>query len=308
MKSRTALMKKIFVLLAVLMFLIGGCAIKDPIYTLNILVEGAGRVEPEVGSYDHPKDTVVDLEAIADFGWSFVEWEGDVLLKESEQTSVIMDQDKTVTAIFVADIVNFVDENLEQEIRKVIEKPTGDILIIDLQDIIDLDVKDKGIASLAGIEFLFNLEAFNFSQNEVTDVSPLCDLIKLKNLVFSYNDVNDISPLKNLVNLERLYFPQNKIDCIADLANLINLEWLSIINNGLSDISSLAVLTNLQVLYAQNNDIDDIFPLVNNPGLGLDDFVNLKWNKLDLTPGSQNMLDIQALIARGVNVEYEPQK
>jgi len=43
---------------------------------------------------------------------------------------------------------------------------------------------------------------------------------------------------------------------------------------------------------------------VSNPGLASGDTVYVQENQLILAPGSQDMLDIQALEARGVNVSY----
>jgi len=42
-------------------------------------------------------------------------------------------------------------------------------------------------------------------------------------------------------------------------------------------------------------------------GVGSGDQIDLRYNYLDLTPGSRNMLDIKALQDRGVTVEFNPQ-
>jgi len=66
-------------------------------------------------------------------------------------------------------------------------------------------------------------------------------------------------------------------------------------------------LTNLTELYLQENQISDIRALVDNPGLDAGDRVDLRHNALDLTPGSPDMVDIEALQARRVRVSFEPQ-
>jgi hypothetical protein len=66
-------------------------------------------------------------------------------------------------------------------------------------------------------------------------------------------------------------------------------------------------LINLTGLWLDSNQVSDISPLVNNPGIDSDDIVDLRNNYLDLTPGSLDMLDIEALQGRGVDVDFDPQ-
>jgi len=85
---------------------------------------------------------------------------------------------------------------------------------------------------------------------------------------------------------------------------LTNLTELYLQGNEIADISalsSLANVTDFQLLY---NQISDLQALVDNAGLGAGDSVNIQYNNLDLTPGSDDMLNIQALESRGVTVTY----
>ncbi|MCL0098397.1 hypothetical protein M1O16_00820, partial [Dehalococcoidia bacterium] len=65
-------------------------------------------------------------------------------------------------------------------------------------------------------------------------------------------------------------------------------------------------LTNLTELRLGGNQISHLTPLVANTGLGQGDEVDLRGNPLDLTPGSQNMRDIEELQGRGVIVSFAP--
>jgi len=56
------------------------------------------------------------------------------------------------------------------------------------------------------------------------------------------------------------------------------------------------------------NKISDISTLVDSIEIGYGDELDLRYNYLDLSRGSHAMNDIQTLLARGVNVDYEPQK
>ncbi len=79
---------------------------------------------------------------------------------------------------------------------------------------------------------------------------------------------------------------------------------------GISDISTLAGFTNLQELRLTDNLIKDITPLVVNSqsgGLGQGDYICLVNNYLDITPESQDMVDLGILTDTGAEVNYLPQ-
>jgi hypothetical protein len=66
-------------------------------YLLVVRVQGQGTVEPPGGAYD--AGTVVSLTATPHAGSRFVRWEGD-LKGSTNPTTITMDADKTVTAVF----------------------------------------------------------------------------------------------------------------------------------------------------------------------------------------------------------------
>ena len=83
---------------------------------------------------------------------------------------------------------------------------------------------------------------------------------------------------------------------------------LSLNDNQISDIAPLAELSSLVAVRLSANRISDFSSLVVNNqigGLGPGDYVDIRYNYLDLTPGSQAMTDIEQLVDRGLNVEYE---
>jgi internalin A len=236
--------------------------------------------------------------------------------------------------VAASEIVTFNDPNLEDAVRGMLSKPEGDITADDMATLSELWAGDWGISDLSGLEYAVNLEKLalyqdQFSQNHISDISPLTGLTNLQELYLDYNQISDISPLAGLTNLQVLQITNNQISDISSLAGLTNLRtlfittnqisdisplagltnlehlWLSV--NQISDISPLAGLTNLQFLQLNNNQISDISPLVANSGIGLNDGVTLEYNYLDLTPGSADMIDIQTLQNRGVDVMYIPQ-
>lgn len=59
-----------------------------------------GNFLPEESSYEHAENTSSGLEATSATGWAFKKWVGEVTNEESEETTVLMDRDKTVKAVF----------------------------------------------------------------------------------------------------------------------------------------------------------------------------------------------------------------
>ncbi|MBM7557367.1 InlB B-repeat-containing protein, partial [Halanaerobacter jeridensis] len=68
--------------------------------TLTVEKIGEGAVIPVVGSHEMEKETIANLKATAASGWQFVNWEGEVANTASAETTVYMDGDKTVKAVF----------------------------------------------------------------------------------------------------------------------------------------------------------------------------------------------------------------
>ncbi len=72
---------------------------EDPIYTLTVIQAGSGgTVTPTAGSHTYVSGTSVPVSAVADAGWTFTGWSGD--LTGTTATSISMDSDKTITATF----------------------------------------------------------------------------------------------------------------------------------------------------------------------------------------------------------------
>ena len=103
-------------------------------------------------------------------------------------------------------VIQFPDPNFEAAVRKIIEKPTGDILASDVGRITKLDVSDLGIKDLTGIEHFISLEELDCSMNELTNLS-LSQNIALTSLDCSMSwlmalDVSGNSALEVLYCLE----------------------------------------------------------------------------------------------------------
>lgn len=75
-------------------------------YPLSIEIEGEGTVTEEVvaeKTTDYPFGTNVQLTANPSEGWKFSQWQGDLQGEENPAT-ILIDQTKTVTAVFESDV------------------------------------------------------------------------------------------------------------------------------------------------------------------------------------------------------------
>ncbi len=75
-------------------------------FRLTVNTENAGSVQRNPDFFYFSINTVVELAATPDPGWAFDEWDGDVANTGSAITSITMNSDKTVTAIFAEDSDN----------------------------------------------------------------------------------------------------------------------------------------------------------------------------------------------------------
>jgi len=69
-------------------------------FTLTMAVNGSGSTSPAVGEHEYEEGTVVNISAIPDQDWQFVNWSGGVDNPNSASTTITMDADKSVTANF----------------------------------------------------------------------------------------------------------------------------------------------------------------------------------------------------------------
>ena len=84
------------------------------------------------------------------------------------------------------------------------------------------------IEDLTGLEHAVNLEVFNLSKNQISNISPLSGLASLEWLNLYGNQISDLSPLSDLTNLEWLHLHGNQIPDLSPLSGLTNLEYLDI--------------------------------------------------------------------------------
>jgi hypothetical protein len=158
----------------------------------------------EIFMYDG--GTVVDLVAIPDAGYGFLNWTGDVddIANVNDATTTItMNRDCSIMANFEeGDSVTFADPNLEAAIREAIDILERPIYPSDLKGLISFSASEKNIADLTGMEYCTNLTELELRGNEISDVSTLVqneglgegDAIYLQGNPLSWESVNIYIP------------------------------------------------------------------------------------------------------------------
>ena len=185
--------------------------------------------------------------------------------------------------------VHIPDANLRAAIAETLGKEGPDTAPITLEEMATLTIlraSNRDIKDLTGIQSAINLEELWISENPISDLSPLAGLKnliglgawdtpnisdlsplvklpKLRWLDFGGFPAPDFSPLADIKSLRKLTFHDGGINHISQLAELTELTFLDIAYNRslIPDLSSITKLTNLEIFVANTCGISDITPL-----------------------------------------------
>lgn len=179
--------------------------------------------------------------------------------------------------------IGIYDSNIESAIRLIAGKPSGKLTLEDMQSVTELDLSNKGIVDIQGIQYLTNLKKLDLTGNNIKFIDNLKNLTSLQELSLNQNSIENIQALSYLKNLEQLDLYSNQISDLSPLVELVKLKQLSVMENKVTDVSMLKNLLNLEILVLQNNEISDVSSLGN--------LVNLK----ELYLGQNKISDISML-------------
>ncbi|MEG0857451.1 MAG: hypothetical protein RSG52_13335 [Terrisporobacter sp.] len=172
------------------------------------------------------------------------------------------------------------DELLALEIIHLLNLDDDLITLKDLLKLRALDLTNKGIKSIKGLENANNLYTLILDENYVTDFKyvptcvtnfsaknmknqvSLCDE-RLKSIVNIQleKDSDTLITLDDMKNLIILDEPASLIKSLEGLQYATNLKLLSLPNNNISNITPLSKLSNLVYIDLSNNNLSDLSPL-----------------------------------------------
>lgn len=121
----------------------------------------------------------------------------------------------------------FVDKNLAKGVAEKLygsEEIEVPVTLEELATIQALDVENKNIQELSGIEYLRNLTTLNLRTNQIRDISAVSNLVELKLLDLTNNAVSTIDPLSKMTNLEALFIDNNQLSNLHIVSTLPNLN------------------------------------------------------------------------------------
>ena len=132
-----------------------------------------------------------------------------------------------------------------------------------------LYLKQNGISDISPLKELINLRQLDVSGNyEIKDISSVTNMDKLETLDISINSVSDLSPVAGLESLERMNASSNQLTWLPDMSGMTSLKALDLSKNQLTDVSALAGLSGLQELNLSGNDsLTDVRTLSGLTGL-----------------------------------------
>jgi internalin A len=194
--------------------------------------------------------------------------------------------------------IDFPNAEFEAEVRKKLEKPSGDISKSDLGKLRSLNVSQGRMAALDVCVFphMTGLKELFLGPGKYTDLSPIAGATQLESLRASQNKVSDLAPLAKMTKLDRLDLGQTQVSDLSPLSKLVNLTELMLDGTQVSDIAPLAALTKLERVGLANTQVKDISPLASAKKLK---FVYVKG-----TPAADDM-NFAPLVKNGTKVMTE---
>ena len=186
-------------------------------------------------------------------------------------------------------VMDWQDDWLESAMREVTGITEGDIMLSDVWELTRLRLPwngdGEGLTNISALGELVNLVELRLdSHQQLSDFSPLANLVNLKYLYANQTQLRDLGPFAGLVKLETLQIRYNTwIEDLSPLSGLADLETLELEGrHNVSDLTPLANLTNLRHLWISGGNCSDLSPL---SGLVDLESLTLTNNKIsDLSP------------------------
>ncbi len=189
--------------------------------------------------------------------------EGDYVIRgeetnETEQEDTETDDEETPAATPIS--IQKSDENLTIQIAKE-----------DVEKVTSIVLNGKNITNIEGIENFTNLEEINFlsdeeseNKNQITDITPLKDLVHVKFLTVDHNEISYLGAIQNLKQLQLLDLCYNPIVKNLNLVEEFqDLDTLWLLGLGIDTLPNIEKLTKLQYLYLDQNYLEDISKIDN---------------------------------------------
>jgi hypothetical protein len=160
-------------------------------------------------------------------------------------------------------VVEFGSDIVNAKVRFIIDKPEGEA--INDTDLVgvgftSLEIVGFGVDNLFGLEYCLDLISIDFSDNFISDISPLASLEQLETVILERNQISALTPLSGLPNLTTLNAAENLVADLSPLSGLTTLRVLTLDNNAIEAIALLEGLSGLREVGLADNLIQDAGP------------------------------------------------
>ncbi|MBN2697979.1 MAG: leucine-rich repeat domain-containing protein [Bacteroidales bacterium] len=115
--------------------------------------------------------------------------------------------------------------------RKIYGSLNVDFPVTLLEDLEEIEMAEYEIEHLEGIEFCRYARVVDLSNNNLTDITELRELVRIERLYLSNNHIGYIDALYHLTELQFLDISFNDIDDLSPLFDLEALEYVNVIGN-----------------------------------------------------------------------------
>jgi hypothetical protein len=193
----------------------------------------------------------------------------------------------------------------------------GDVALRGIADLTCLEMLDLGnhsegfdasdaalylnVSDLSPLKNLTRLRMLHLTGTYVKDISPLRYLTSLEILGLAYTHVSDISPLENLTNLTNLNLGKGvPVSDLSPLRNLKRLERLWIDGIDSNSLAPLEGLPSLEILVIPFTNIQNITPLVKLKNLKL---LDIRWSNIS----NESYLKLKEGLPNTIIVRYDHQ-
>lgn len=173
---------------------------------------------------------------------------------------------------FDPDVVVWKDSTMEVAIRRILEKPQGDIRIDDLSNLQEVRLTEEtgfAIKTLDDLEYLPNLKTLDLSgvKLQSADMSALSTLSKLEALNLTDCGVGDIDSLAKLTEIRNLALGGNSLTNLDFVSSMPHLSYLDISGNSIDNLVPLSNCGELQTLIANDVPVEDWSPVAHVPSV-----------------------------------------
>ncbi len=158
----------------------------------------------------------------------------------SEQATLSVEAPSPPVTIPDQHLAEAVDEQIEEIGGLVDDKRTAQ----EMAQLITLEVTDRQVATLVGLESATNLKDLDANENDISDLTPISGLTQLTILRLARNNIDNLEPLADLDNLRVLQLNGNAIANLSALGALTNLEDESMHTNRMPHRITLSMIRN----------------------------------------------------------------